>query len=63
MDPAALGTTLIGLEAVRRRQADALPRARHHHRRLATLRAALAGTLRTVADSLEAPPREPAAGS
>jgi hypothetical protein len=65
MDPAAIGTALIGLEAIRR--SDDLPvrpartgARRRTHR--SAFRAALAGTLRTLADSLEARPREAARG-
>ena len=66
MDPAALGTALIGLEAIRSQSDDAphRPGRRRPERRprLVGLRAALAGTLRTLADALEPRPREGAAG-
>ena len=61
MDPAALGTALIGLEAIRSREADEAseraPRIRARQRpRLVAFRAALAGTLRALADALEPGP-------
>ena len=66
MDPAALGTALIGLEAIRRREDDDPPRPgrRRPDRRprLAAFRVALAGTLRTLADALEPRPRNGATG-
>ena len=61
MDPAAIGTALIGLEAIRRQSDDFPPRParkRPERRpRLARFRVALAGTLRTLADAVEARPR------
>jgi hypothetical protein len=58
MDPAAIGTALIGLDAVRARS-DETPRRTSHRRvrrsRRPALRSALAAGLRTLADSLEAP--------
>jgi len=66
MDPAALGTALIGLEAIRSQSDDAphRPGRRRPERRprLVGFRAALAGMLRTLADALEPRPREGAAG-
>ena len=63
MDPAALGTTLIGLEAIRRREADEAPPrpGRMRPRAPTASRDASAsrspGTLRTLADALEPRPR------
>lgn len=66
MDPAALGTALIGLEAIRRQSDDVPPRPgrRRPERRprLAVFRAALASTLRTLADVLEPRPAKGATG-
>jgi len=66
VDPAALGTALIGLDAIRSQADDAPPRPRRtpvdRRPRLATPRAGLAALLRTIADSLEPRPREGAAG-
>jgi hypothetical protein len=66
MDPAAIGTALIGLDAVHR-QSDEAParttRLRPRHGHLATTRNAVAAVLRTLANALEARPREPARGS
>ena len=58
MDAAAIGTALIGLDAIRA-QSDETPRRTSHRlvrrsRRIA-FRTALATGLRTLADSLEAP--------
>ena len=64
MDPAAIGTALIGLEAVRR-QSDELPARAPSSRqraRLASQRGAIAAALRTLADSVEVRPREAARG-
>jgi hypothetical protein len=66
MDPAALGTTIIGLNAVRARQSDEAPRrvirSRPPHQRRATFRATVAAALRTLADSLDARSPEHARG-
>jgi hypothetical protein len=61
MDPAAIGTALIGLDAIRH-QSDQIttPATRRVARRatsLASLRLVIAGALRSIADSLE--PRAP----
>ena len=56
MDPAAIGTALIGLDAIRAQSDDQPQRATRRasrRPRLASLRTALAAALRTVADSLE----------
>jgi hypothetical protein len=61
MDPAALGTALIGLEAIRRREtvAEWAPRPRPV-RRGSPARAAFAAFLRALAASIEPRPPEPA---
>jgi hypothetical protein len=58
MDPAAFGTALIGLDAIRRRQTD--ESAPHHavtradrRPRFASLRTVVAGALRATASALE----------
>ena len=57
MDPAALGTTLIGLDAIRAESNNQSGRAtrRDPSRRshLFTIRLAVAATLRTLADSVD----------
>jgi hypothetical protein len=64
MDPAAIGNTLIGLEAVRREQSYNHPAARRPQlRRPSRLRAALAASLRALADAVDARPREQAHGT
>lgn len=67
MDPAALGNTLIGLEAVRREQSLDEPaptrRQRSHDRRPSRLRTGLAAALRAAADAIDARPRERAHGT
>ena len=63
MDPAALGTTIIGLEAIRARSDDRPPRGGRRSPRtslVATIRTAVAMALRALADSLEPSPRQPA---
>jgi hypothetical protein len=64
MDAAAVGTTLIGLEAVRRRSTlDEPVRHSHRARRRAPGRAALASFLRALVTAIEPRSHEPAAGT
>jgi hypothetical protein len=68
MDPAAIGTALIGLEAVRRREAteastEAAARRRHPRTTRTSFRASFARALRTVADAVDARPRDQAHGT
>ena len=61
-DPAALGTLLIGLDAIEAEgRADARPRRRLQSRRDGhSVRLAIASGLRRAAAALEGPVREPA---
>ena len=61
MDPAALGTLIIGLEAVRSEQSDR-PRRPAHLNETAAFRAALAAGLHNLADRLERPTTQAAPG-
>ena len=69
MDPAAIGTALIGLDAIRQREATANPDAEAAARRrhpLATrrsVRASVAASLRAVANAVDARPRDQAHGT
>ena len=59
MDPAALGTTIIGLNAIRADDARwhaPLPRRERPHRRLASARQLLATVLRRTADAVAPAP-------
>jgi hypothetical protein len=64
MDPAALGTALIGLEAIHRREAfetsedRQLPRRAAPSNRRPSIRGAIAATLRSVADGIDVHPTE-----
>lgn len=69
MDPAALGTTLIGLEAIRAsestdesRRTDG-PRPRRRPASRPSIRSAIAATLRKAAAAIDAHPPEPARGT
>jgi hypothetical protein len=63
MDPGAIGTTIIGLEAVRAREerAERRPSAGHRQARLDALRLAWETALRRLADLAE-PDRHSASG-
>jgi hypothetical protein len=69
MDPAALATAHIGLEAIRRREAtEASERPMRAHRRprstaRAKIRTAIAAVLRSAADAIDVRQAEPARGS
>ena len=65
MDPAAIGNTLIGLEAVRREQSFGSARAvaDRSHRQPSRLRAAIAASLRALADAIDTRSREAAHGT
>ena len=69
MDPAALGTAHIGLEAIRRREAieasggEAASRRRQPSTTRTSIRAWLATALRAVADVVDARPRDRAHGT
>jgi hypothetical protein len=63
MDPAALGTALIGLETIRRRDEIESSPTRHASRRRGqstsrTVRVAFARTLRVLANAIDAHPLE-----
>ena len=66
MDPAALGTLIIGLDDVRAEQSDEPRRQRRGRLRQAThrhpIRLAIATALRTLADRLERPTTQAAPG-
>ena len=66
MDPAALGTLIIGLDHVRAEQSDEPRRQRRGRSRQAThrhpIRLAIATALRTLADRLERPTTQAAPG-
>ena len=68
MDPAALGTTHIGLEAIRRREtlddSESRDAARRRHRTATRrgLRVAIARSLRSVANAIDTQPAQPALG-
>lgn len=61
MDPAAIATTLIGLDAIRAQSDDSPRHVRREpigRQRLQTLRTGLATVLRSLADALDAGRRE-----
>ena len=60
MDPAALGTLIIGLEAVRSEQSDRRRLVTSSNRR--SVRASLAAMLHDLADRLERPTTQTAPG-
>lgn len=64
MDPAALGTLLIGLDAIQTDQSDDGRRRRSNHPAVTrrSYRVELATMLRTIADRLERQATQPAAG-
>jgi hypothetical protein len=66
MDPAALGTLIIGLEAIEAEQSADQRRRRNSRTRQATQRRAsralLAAALRSIADRLERPTTQAAPG-
>ncbi len=61
MDPAALGTTIIGLDAIRAndRMEPPLPHQRRTRGRLATARQLIASVLRRSADAVAPAPAHP----
>lgn len=66
-DPGALGTLLVGLDAIRAREGDGQPRHRPPRRgrgpRFRAVRLATASTLRRLADAVERPARRETAAA